>query len=71
MALGSKKCKSKEGSGDEEMSGGDALAAALFTCDMDGMDEKLAGCLEDMDTRVKTLEQAVLSGEGEIEEENI
>ena len=41
-----------------------ALEAELFQCDMDEMDEKLAGCLEDMDMRVKTLEQAVLSGEG-------
>ena len=48
-----------------EMSGADALAATLFQCDMDDMDQKLAGCLEDMDMRVKTLEQAVLSGEGE------
>ena len=47
-----------------EMSGADALAATLFQCDMDDMDQKLAGCLEDMDMRVKTLEQAVLSGEG-------
>ena len=58
MALGDKKCKNKA------MSGADALAEALFSCNMDGMDENLAGCLEDMDTRVKTLEQAVLSGEG-------
>ena len=48
-----------------EMSGADALAAELFQCDMDDMDKKLAGCLEDMDMRVKTLEQAVLSGEGQ------
>ena len=46
------------------MSGADALEAELFQCDMDEMDQKLAGCLEDMDMRVKTLEQAVLSGEG-------
>jgi hypothetical protein len=59
LALGGSKCKSKE------LSGADALAAELSQCDMDGMDEKLAGCLTDMDTRVKTLEQAVLSGEGD------
>ena len=47
-----------------EMSGADALEAELFQCDMDDMDQKLAGCLEDVDMRVKTLEQAVLSGEG-------
>ena len=46
------------------MSGADALEAELFQCDMDDMDQKLAGCLEDVDMRVKTLEQAVLSGEG-------
>ena len=48
------------------MSGADALEAELFQCDMDEMDQKLAGCLEDMDMRVKTLEQAVLSGEGKL-----
>ncbi len=47
-----------------EMSGSDALAAQLFECDMEGMDEKVKGCMESMDSRVKTLEQAVLSGEG-------
>lgn len=69
LALGSKKCKSKaddaDGSGDEEdLNGADALAASLETCDMDGMDEKLASCLQVQDTRLQTLEQAVLSGEG-------
>jgi len=46
------------------MTGADALAAALGkdTCDLEGMDDKLAGCLKDMQTRVKTLEQALLSG---------
>jgi len=59
LALGDKKCKKKEG-----LSGAAALAAELFECDMDGMDEKLAGCMGSLDSRVKTLEQAVLSGEG-------
>ena len=68
LALGGGKCKSEgsgEGSGDE-MGGADALAAALGaqTCDMDGMDDKLAECLSGLDERVKTLEQTVLSGEG-------
>ena len=48
----------------DEQGGADALAAQLFECDMDGMDEKLAGCMDNLDSRVKTLEQAVLSGEG-------
>ena len=47
-----------------EISDAGDFFAKLFQCDMDNMDKKLAGCLEDMDTRVKTLEQAVLSGEG-------
>jgi hypothetical protein len=46
------------------VSGSEELAAALETCNMDGMDEKLAGCLEGHGSRIKTLEQAVLSGEG-------
>jgi len=65
---GAKKCKPKD-----DVSGADALAAALGsdTCDMDGMDEKLVGCLEDMQSRVQTLEQALLSGEGGAIEEQI
>lgn len=67
LALGGGKCKSKdeEGSGDE-LSGADALEAALGggTCDMDGMDEKLAECLSGLDDRVSTMEQAVMAGEG-------
>jgi len=56
------KCKNKGA----EMSGADALAEALGggSCDTSGMDESLAGCLEDLGTRVNTLEQALLSGEG-------
>ncbi len=46
------------------MSGSDALAAVLFECDKEGMDEKVKGCMESMDERVSVLEQAVLSGEG-------
>lgn len=47
------------------MSGADALAEALGgSCDMDGMDEQIAGCISDLSERVKVLEQAVLSGEG-------
>lgn len=48
----------------DELTGADALAAALGkdTCDLEGMDEKLAGCLKDMQTRVKDLEQALLGG---------
>jgi len=57
---------SGSGSGDFELSGADALAAALGsqTCDLNGMDDALAQCLSGLDERVKTLEQAVLSGEG-------
>jgi len=63
---------SGSGSGGDEdyddmmMSGADALAAALGsqTCDLNGMDDALAQCLSGLDERVKTLEQAVLSGEG-------
>ena len=36
-----------------------------WQCDKDGMDEKVAGCMDSMDERVSVLEQAVLSGEGE------
>lgn len=72
MSDGSRKCKAK-GAADEELSGADALAAALGggSCDTEGMDEKLAGCLEDLGTRVNTLEQALLSGEGGPLEEQI
>ena len=56
------KCLS--GSGDDEMSDSDKLAAVAFQCDMDGMDEKVKGCMESMDERVSVIEQAVLSGEG-------
>ena len=54
-----------------EVSGSDALAAELFQCDMEGMDEKVKGCMESMDSRVKTLEQAILSGGGGGLEEQI
>ena len=62
MALGgaSKKCKAK--GAEEELSGADALAAALGSCDTENMDEKLAGCLDDLQDRVNTLEQALLGG---------
>lgn len=56
------------GSGDAEAeaeaSGSDALAAVVWECDKDGMDEKVAGCMDSMDERVGVLEQAILSGEG-------
>lgn len=70
LSLGGK-CKSSSLEGSGELSGSDALAAAVEQCDMDGMDEKLAGCLEDLSSRVKTLEQAVLSGEGGALEDQI
>ncbi len=54
-----------------EESGSDALAAELYECDTEGMDEKLKGCMDGMDSRVKALEQAVLSGEGGGLEEQI
>ena len=56
------------GSGDDEMSGSDQLAAVVFQCDMDGMDDKVKGCMESMDERVSVIEQAVLSGEGKIQQ---
>ena len=49
----------------EEESGSDELAAVAWQCDKDGMDEKVAGCMDSLDERVSVLEQAVLSGEGE------
>lgn len=46
------------------MNGSEALAEAVFECQVDGMDENTASCLEGLNDRVKTLEQAVLSGKG-------
>lgn len=60
LALSDKKCKKK----DESLGGAEALAATLFQCDQDGMDEKVAGCMDSLDERVTTLEQNVLSGGG-------
>ena len=49
----------------DDESASDELAAVAWQCDKDGMDEKVAGCMDSMDERVSVLEQAVLSGEGE------
>ena len=40
---------------------GDANAA-LATCDKDGMDEKLSGCLDAVEDRLQVLEQSLLGG---------
>ena len=48
------------------MSASEQLAAVVFQCDKDGMDEKVKGCMESMDERVSVIEQAVLSGEGNL-----
>lgn len=48
----------------ETEGGAEELAATLFQCNMDGMDEKVAECMSSLDERVGTLEQATLSGEG-------
>merc|ERR1711892_170359 len=73
LALGGeeKKCKKKpkegsgEGSGDEP-SGADALAEAVGaqTCDKDGMDPKIAECLEGLETQVGDLMTAIMGPEG-------
>jgi len=48
------------------MGGADALAEMVGeTCDMDGMDEKLANCISGLDQKVKDLQQMLMSGEGE------
>jgi len=73
LALGGeeKKCKKKpkegsgEGSGDEP-SGADALAEAVGaqTCDKDGMDPKIAECLEGLETQVGDLMTAIMGPDG-------
>merc|ERR1712212_281315 len=55
------------GSGDdEEMSGADALSAELGqeTCDKEGMDEKVAGCLEGLETKVNEMMTAIMGPDG-------
>ncbi|XP_059091847.1 uncharacterized protein LOC131887293 isoform X2 [Tigriopus californicus] len=62
----------EEGEAEAEAEGGaEELAATLFQCNMDGMDEKVAECMSSLDERVGTLEQATLSGEGGGLEEQI
>jgi len=57
---------SGSGSGDEEMSGADALAAAVGsdTCDKEGMDEKVAECLGGLEGKVNELMTAIMGPEG-------
>ena len=72
LALGgeNKKCKPKskdsEGSGEEELSGADALADALgpTTCDKEGMDEKVAECLGGLENKVNDLMTAIMGPDG-------
>ena len=74
LALGgeNKKCKPKskdaesDGSGDEELSGADALADALgpTTCDKEGMDEKVAECLGGLENKVNDLMTAIMGPDG-------
>merc|ERR1719447_388557 len=80
LAMKIKKCKPKstnddetegdgDGSGsgdDEEMSGADALSAELGqeTCDKEGMDEKVAGCLEGLETKVNEMMTAYMGPDG-------
>merc|ERR550532_1067657 len=74
LALGgeNKKCKPKskdaesDGSGDEELSGADALTDALgpTTCDKEGMDEKVAECLGGLENKVNDLMTAIMGPDG-------
>jgi len=76
LALGGekKKCKPKaksdsedgSSSGDEEMSGADALAAAMGaeTCDKEGMDDKVKDCLEGLESKVNDLTTAIMGPDG-------
>ncbi len=74
LALGgeSKKCKPKadavesSGSGDEELTGADALAAVVGggTCDKEGMDEKVKDCLEGLESKVNDLTTAIMGPDG-------
>lgn len=65
---------SGSGSGDdEELSGADALAAAVGseTCDKEGMDEKVAECLGGLEGKVNDLMTAIMGpdgGEGTLED---
>merc|ERR1719175_387335 len=74
LALGNTKCKPKSssgdsddgsGSGEDEVSGADALAAAVGdTCDKEGMDEKVAECMSGLEEKVNTLMTAIMGPEG-------
>ena len=76
LALGgeSKKCKPKaksdsadaSGSGDEALTGADALAAVVGggTCDKEGMDDKVKDCLEGLETKVNDLTTAIMGPDG-------